>query len=229
MKPAFVRRHPDASAEAGLAWLIALHSASAAMAGPDDNWFARLAESPLDCFERTVRPTPDEARLLHQTKSLISPLRYSPMPLVFEHGDLSSPNVLITDDGEVEVVDWELAEPRGMVATDLFFFLTYIAFARRNATRVDEQISAFREAFFGSAAWARPYVARYAERLGMSSQLMKPLFVLCWCRYVARLLVRIAGEGSGLETEQAAAWLRENRYFALWREAVERYDEVSLT
>lgn len=229
MKPTFVRRHPDACAEAGLTWLIGLHLASAAMAAPEDDWFGRLIESPLDCFEPTVRPTPDEARLLHQTKSRVSPLRHSPMALVFEHGDFSSPNVLMTDEGRVGVVDWELAEPRGTPATDLFFFLTYIAFARRNATRVDEQVRAFREAFFGSAAWARPYVARYAERLGLSSQLMRPLFVLCWCRYVARLLVRVTGEASGLETDQAAAWLRQNRYFALWREAVERYDELSLT
>jgi hypothetical protein len=143
------------------------------------------------------------------------------MPLVFEHGDLSHPNIMLLKDGAPGVVDWELAEPRGIPTYDLFFFLTYIAFASQSARKGGEHLAAFQAAFFGRAAWARPYVAAYAARLHLPPHTLTPLFVLCWARYMTSLLLRLdAAPTSGRLARETADWLRANRYYALWRHAV---------
>jgi hypothetical protein len=41
---------------------------------------------------------------------------------------------------------------------------------------------------------------------------------------VARLVVRIAGEEAGPMSEEAAAWIRRNRYHALWRHTIAHAD-----
>jgi aminoglycoside phosphotransferase len=185
------------------------------------SWFSRLVEQPLRHFECVFPLSVEEQRLLERTWELIAPLRDADLPSVFEHGDLSHPNIMLLRNGEPGVVDWELAEPRGLPTYDLFFFLTYIAFASHNARKGDEHLAAFHTAFFGHAAWARPYVAAYAGRLRLPPHTLTPLFVLCWARYMTSLLQRLdAAPASGRLGRETADWLRANRYYALWRHAV---------
>src|SRR5258706_183278 len=164
MDPATVRRDRAACCAAVAGWLAELQE-PARSAENDANWFGRLVEQPLRYFEHMFPLSIEEARLLERTWELVAPLRDTALPLVFEHGDLSHPNVMLLKNGAVGVVDWELAEPRGLPAYDLFFFLTYAAFAAQNARKSGDYLAAFRAAFFGPAAWARPYVADYARRL----------------------------------------------------------------
>jgi hypothetical protein len=141
---------------------------------------------------------------------------------VFEHGDLSHPNIMLLRNGEPGVVDWELADPRGLPTYDLFYFLTYIAFASQNARKGGEHLAAFQAGFFGHAAGARPYVAAYAGRLRLPPHTLTPLFVLCWARYMTSLLQRLdAAPATGRLAAETADWLRANRYYALWRHAVQ--------
>ena len=159
--------------------------------------------------------------MLDDTWELVSPLRDMALPLAFEHGDLSHPNIMLLKDGRPGVVDWELAEPHGLPAYDLFFFLTYVAFASHNARKRGDHLAAFQAAFFGRAAWARPYVAAYARRLQLPAHALTPLFVLTWARYMTSQLMRLdGGRSEGRLATETAGWLRANRYYALWRYAV---------
>ncbi len=167
--------------------------------------------------------------MLARTRELAEPLTLQVLPRVFEHGDLSSPNVLI-DEGRVGVVDWELANPTGWPAVDVYFFLTYVAFARSDAGSTGKHVEAFADAFFGSPAWARPYVMDYAKALGLSSRSLRPLFLLTWARYVASLVARLQDDKEGAEQDpgELLEWLTANRYFTLWRFTLEHWKELDL-
>jgi aminoglycoside phosphotransferase len=231
MNPLQVRRQTKRCLEATLAWLIDLDLATANRCSDDDGWFARLAGNPLKQFKSVLPRSPEEDRLIDQTYELTVPYREQPIPLVLEHGDLSHPNIILTGKNSIGVVDWELAEPRGLPATDLFFFLTYIAFARRGARKNTDYLAAFHKAFFGQRAWARPYIVRYIEQMKLPPEMLTPLFVLCWSRYVIGLVLRLydfAGSHRLLDNE-TIKWVRANRYYALWRHTIAHLRELRLT
>jgi hypothetical protein len=152
-------------------------------------------------------------------------------PLVFEHGDFSSPNILMGPRGNIGVVDWESAEPHGLPAVDLFFFLSYVAFARNKSESPQDYVAALHEAFWGPQPWTRQYIARYREALGLPAATLRPLFIACWSRYVAGLVSRLNDLAAGPQAEpdpETAAWLRSNRYFHLWRHVVQHADDLRL-
>lgn len=226
MDPATVRQHRASCCDAMAGWLAEVQR-------PDPqadttNWFERLVEHPLRFFAESFPLSDAEARMVERTRELIAPLRGRALPLVVEHGDLSNPNILLLKRGGIGVVDWELADPHGLPTCDLFFFLTYATFAAHNARTNDEYLAAFRAAFFGPAAWARPYALAYAERLDLDPELLTPLFTACWARYIAGLLGRLEGSAQpqGRFGADTADWLRANRYYALWEQAVEHANEL---
>jgi len=231
MRPAVVRRQPQVCIEAVLNWLFELHSAQSKLHHEKDDWFTRLISRPLEYFEAMFPIHTAEEDLLEKTRELAQPLRERSLPLVFEHGDLSSPNILIGNNSDIAVVDWELAEPRGLPAVDLFFFLTYVASARQHARQANDFLNAFQKAFFGTRAWAIPYILRYREFMNLPCEVLKPLFVLCWSRYVVGLVARLKEHDDPRAplSERDANWLRSNRYYALWKHAVENINELTFT
>jgi aminoglycoside phosphotransferase len=226
-----LRRHqPEPCVEAVLPWLIELHRATATRGANATGWYERLAEYPLQQFIKTMPLSTEELHMIEQTQALTSLLRDRDIPLVFEHSDLGPPNILLPKEGGLGVVDWELAEPRGFPAVDLFFFLTLVTSAWRRARSHAEYVAAFHETFFGPSAWARPYIVRYAKSMQLSPEILMPLFVLCWCRYVAGLVMRLHDfdVSKRLLENEAAGWLRSNRYYALWRHTIKHVEELNL-
>jgi aminoglycoside phosphotransferase (APT) family kinase protein len=160
--------------------------------------------------------------MLRATRDTAERVRHERLPLVFEHGDLSHPNILLTDVRDVAVLDWESAEPAGLPLCDLVFALTYIAVARRPRWSRQTEVEAFADAFWGRSAWARPYLRRYADGLGVPSAAIDALVLLTWPRYLDGLLARTGGHGDNRDSAAAARWLQGNRFFALWRHAAAR-------
>jgi len=229
MKPAMVRRQPDKCLQAVYHWLVDLNLATVISSKYEFEWFARLVDAPLNDFQQLLPRLSAEDRLIERSRTIVQPLQQSDIPLLFEHGDLSSPNILIDGEASIGVVDWELANPKGLPAADLFFFLTYMAFAQKAAKRLKEYLQAFHKAFFGRQAWARSHVVNYAQQLQLSPEWLKPLFVLCWARYVSGLVFRLdTMSDSAIAFEQSTEpWLRQNRYFALWKHTLEHLDELA--
>jgi len=133
MKPAMVRRLPEKCLQAVYHWLVELNLTTVTSSKYEFDWFARLVDTPLDDFQRLLPRLSGENRLIERTRTIARTLQQSGIPLLFEHGDLSSPNILIEGEAKVGVVDWELANPKGLPVVDLFFFLTYMAFAQAAA------------------------------------------------------------------------------------------------
>jgi aminoglycoside phosphotransferase len=214
---AMVLADPEKFLERGLDWLCSLR---------------RLSESSLLLLRDRMELTREEARILARTSAILQSLPERCPWLVFEHGDFSAPNLLLLPNGELGVVDWELATQRGIPGADLFFFLTFIAFARERADSLPRQLRAFRNAFHGNQAWTAKYIERYAVALGLPRDVLPPLFVLTWLRYVGGLIARLsAGEDGGRRRLRSAttAWLRQNRYFQLWLQSVGSFQELHLT
>jgi aminoglycoside phosphotransferase (APT) family kinase protein len=227
MAPAVVRRDPRRCLEGGMQWVTELHFATRAFVTGASGSMRKQLESLMQRLEAAFPHSTEVARMVTRTRELAEPLTMQILPRVFEHGDLSSPNVLI-DEGRVGVVDWELANQTGWPAVDAYFFLTYVAFARADAGRTGKHVDAFADAFFGSPAWARPYVMDYAKALGLSSRSLRPLFLLTWVRYVASLVTRLQDDGARQDASALLEWLSGNRYFSLWRFTLEHWKELDL-
>jgi len=230
MSPAVVRRQPELCTETSIAWLTNLQLATMTRGANGNDWFERLIEKPFLQFKKILPAADEAARLIDETTAMMKPFRNHAIPLVMSHEDFSPPNILQTENDNVGVVDWELAEPQGLPASDLFFFLTYIAFARNDARKNEAYLKAFQQAFFNSNAWARPYVERYCERLKLSHEMLAPLFVSTWSRYVAGLIARLqeSSEAGNMVGNETVQWLKTNRYYILWRYAIEHVKELRM-
>ncbi len=183
-----VRRDHRRCCDAILAWLVEVQSA--ARTAPDVEWHARLIELPIQRLALALGPDPADDRLLAETYAAMDLLRRIPLPLVFEHGDLSHPNLLLTPTGGVGVLDLERRTPRSSGLRSLFF-LAYVALARRARWSRKTDLAVFDGAFFGPSAWARPYIHSYATALQLPASTLVPLFLLTWARYLASQVERL--------------------------------------
>jgi aminoglycoside phosphotransferase len=222
--PGLLRREPTRYVDAVVAWLIEL--AATRRNGSEPGWYERMLEQPLKDVAESLPVPADEVDLVKRTLEFVEPLREAELPDVVEHGDLSYPNLIWTGENRVGVVDWELAEEHGLPLQDLAYFLTYATFALRRARDTTAQVAAFDDAFFARGGWARVRVEAYARDLALDRELLTPLFVFCWARSVARLVDRIGGEEAAPMSEAAVAWIRQNRYYALWRHAIAHADRL---
>lgn len=214
-----VRREPARCIQAVTGWIAELPSVHASDRGT--GWFQALLERPLRRLSGALAGSAEGVRLLERTSELVAPLRRAEFPLVFEHGDLSDPNLLWLRDGSVGIVDWELSQPRGLPLHDLCFFLAYVAVATARATQVDSQVEAFHRAFFEPGGWARPLLLANAERAGLPGWLIAPLVVACWMRCTAGLLERLAVD--------VPEPVHGDRLYAFWRHAVAHVEALRWT
>ncbi len=230
MSPAVVRANQQDCIEGVMRWVTELHFASRAFVTGPSGSVRKHIESNLSRLATAFPESLELRKMLERTHEIVEPLATQVLPRVFEHGDLSSPNILLDAEGRVGVVDWELADATGLPATDVFFFLTYVAFARVDAAHSGRHVEAFADAFFGSPAWARPYVFDYAKAIGLSSRSLRPLFLLTWVRYVSSLVARLHAEGPADHQDRGdlLQWLTNNRYFVLWKFALEHWKELDL-
>jgi hypothetical protein len=160
------------------AWLRRLAAATRQVPS-DDAWFERLIGAPLQTL--AVRARGGElAAMVDRTLALAQPLRCARLPLVLEHGDLAHPNLLRGPDGRLGVLDWERAEPHGLPAHDLLFFLAYAAAARSRG-----RMAGVRAAFAGPRAWGRELAERYATAVGLDPWMLQPLLAVSAARTVA--------------------------------------------
>lgn len=226
MKPAVVRRRTAQCLELAIDWLLDLPLAALPTGNGAASGFSHLVERPLQRFKQQAAGDPMACKMAERTLACLTPLAQARIPCVVEHGDFSHPNVMFAGDSGLGVVDWELAEIKGLPATDLFVFLSYVAFSRHRARKSPEYLRAFREAFFGEDAWAPRFMQRYAEQLQLRHDTLRLLFLACWARYVAGLVARL--ENGHATDATTLEWLRGNRYYAMWQYTLEHFDELRL-
>lgn len=216
-----LRADPVRCVDTVVSWLISLPASH-----HGGTSFERLFVEPLSLFAEFFPEAATERDLVSRTLEIVEPLRGASLPRVFEHGDLSHPNLILLPSGRIGVVDWELAEEDGFPLHDLSFFLAFATFALRRTPTPEDYVAAFGDTFFGRAGWARSRVLAYAEGLELDPALLAPLFLACWARYTAGLAVRVADDRSCLN-EEGAAWVRQNRYYRLWSHTLENLGDLA--
>jgi Phosphotransferase enzyme family len=230
-----VRRRPQHMTALVERWVDGLPVTG--MSGGDGAWFDRMLVAPLRSFARRAALGDETRRLVEQTLRVVDPLGGARFPFVFEHGDLTHPNLLMAPGGRIGVVDWELSQLQGLPVHDYCLFLAFVAFSLVGVHDHDGQVRAFESAFVGPRPWALPLIARRLTRLSVDSRLLVPFVVACWARYVAELLPRLIGAVPGAATaagagpealsNEAAALVRQDRDLAIWQCAVRRAEAMS--
>jgi hypothetical protein len=152
--------------------------------------------------------------------------------LILEHGDVSHPNLLMTADSQLTVLDWERYEPSGLPGHDLVFFLQYVAEARMSAVTRPAQLAAFDAAFVGQTAWARPYLLSYLTKLDVPDRFLPLLVLATWARTSTGLLTRLDTDetdeaGRSADPSMLADTFASDRDFLLWQHAVRRFEQLA--
>ncbi len=223
-----VRRHFAAALAAGISFITALPVTRPAEDNAD--WYRSLVAGPLTRLEQVVPRGGETVELCARTHALLAPLRSVPLPAVFEHGDLSHPNLLLGGRAAgLGVVDWERSTVDGLPGHDLVFFLQFLGEAVQSAFAWPAQAAVFDRAFVGSAAWAVPVLRDHLRDRGVDPALWGPLVLASWARTAATLVTRLVpGDGDGPLSPALEAAVVSHRDMLLWRRAVDAAERGEL-
>jgi phosphotransferase family enzyme len=181
------RKRADGSADcrylhAAVDWLIELGAATADPSGAPPHQVAKGLETLFNRFTHIYQVTPEQREFLASQIATIAASRAA-FPLVFQHGDPGSWNILATPSGGAAFLDWEAFEQHGMPLWDLFYFLrSYGVWSARKAGTHDS-LKGFSQQYLADSALGALLVdvtRRYCERSGLAPELVEPLFYTCW-------------------------------------------------
>ncbi len=88
-----------------------------------------VAENLSKLFKRftEIYPLADGERNFLQQQLAVIESSQAEFPLVFQHGDPGTWNILVSADNRIIFIDWEAGEPRGIPLWDLFYFMRTFA------------------------------------------------------------------------------------------------------
>ncbi len=197
-------------------WLVRL--CEGAPICPRSDWWDRLVGQALQDFRRNFGDILEPAKL-RETERLLASL--GDMPLVWEQRDCSPWNVLVAHDGTLIVLDWESAEPRGLPALDLHYFLTHCALCLAGTMLSDRARATYRQALDPATPIGRVLAENerdYFARVGLDPRLIHPLRLLTWVIHSRSEYSRLVSRSSGRPDSAA---LRASRFVAFWEEELE--------
>ncbi len=133
-------------------------------------------------YVEMCQPPVAEAERLHAAIAAIAGSS-APFPIVFQHGDAGTWNLLVTPDERVVFLDWENAEPAGMPLWDLFYLLRShaVGVGRQNGAR--RRLTAVDRFLFDRSMLSELIVeatTRYVAAIRLDPAMVEPLFHLCW-------------------------------------------------
>jgi hypothetical protein len=197
-------------------WLAGL--AGPAAPCPRAEWWPRLVEPALAEFEGSFGAALEPGEL-RQARARLATL--GPLPLVPEQRDCSPWNVLLSPAGEVIVLDWESAEPRGLPALDLIYFLAFLAFFLEGAMETRRFGESIRAALDPASFTGRVQAecqARYSAALGLDPAALRPLRLLAWLIHSRSEYRQLRAETGG---PPAPETLRGSLFVQLWQAELE--------
>jgi hypothetical protein len=175
-------------------WLTDLAVRSARPADPAD-----VADAMGDLLARFVAACRPERALVERLEAAVAALRQSgrPLPLVFQHGDPGTWNMLVREDGSAAILDWENADQAGMPLWDLFYLLRSHAVGTGHRAGTMRRLAAVERYLFDASPLSDMVVTSvhaYADRVGVQRELVEPLFHLCWMHQALKEATRMAPE-----------------------------------
>ena len=141
-----------------------------------------VAAGLVDLVERYValyRPGDELRRFL---EGQVGVVRGSALPVVFQHGDPGTWNLLVRPDG-ITVLDWENGERHGLPLLDLFFLVQAVVLRAADRAGRRPTPEALARLLFRRSSWGRwmaEVAGAGAADLGLPSSFVEPLFHLSW-------------------------------------------------
>lgn len=225
LDPRRVKEHFDDAVRAGVEFVRRLPPSDSNLTG--SAWLTCAIEAPL---RRLVAASGGivSTDLVEATLALLHPLAASTFRPVYQHGDLSHPNLLWAPDG-LRVMDWERANTTGLPGADLVFYLQYLAESLQDAYDRASQVSVFDEAFGSWDAWGRVIVADYLSDLGILPTLASEVILATFAGSAGTLTDRLGISQESPEERRGApapipsdigATIAEDRDVVLWQHIV---------
>ncbi len=205
-----VRQNPSAALTAGLRWLEQVPMGPPSCLATDGRGH-ELIEVPL-----AQLATGDRRRTSWQERAqrLLEPLLEATLPVVFEHGDFSHPNLFVAEHGELVAIDWERGQPKGLPLHDATFYTAYLAESVDQPKNPEALVAAYRRAI-RHLGWAHVDLDLHVEHLGLDRRMLPLLELACWTRALADL-----STAPGPSTRSTP-----HRYELFWMAAIEDAEE----
>jgi hypothetical protein len=184
-------------------WLVGLVDPERMHEG---DWRRRLVDEPLERFARDYA-TVVTAEELECARTELAAL--PALNVTCEQRDCAPWNILLAD-GKVSVADWESAEPAGLPALDLVYFLTNAALVADGILDTGPVAPRYLEAI-GTLA---PHASLYCERTGLAEELLPTLRLLCWTIHARSEAIRFELDAAGPPSPDQ---LERGVFLALWR------------
>ncbi|QYG92248.1 hypothetical protein HC251_07225 [Iamia sp. SCSIO 61187] len=194
-----VRRDPVGALVVGRRWIDGLPRHEATVPAEDGRAEA-LLRGPLTAV--AARPG-IRAATVEVASEVLGRIERVPLPVVFEHGDLGHPNLLV-EDGTLAAVDWERARPDGLPLHDLVFLVAYLTESLERSGGAEQLGRAVVRAL-RPHGWARPELDVHVERLALDRSLIPALQVACWTRHLAARPVDMSTDGA--PSREEALWM----------------------
>jgi hypothetical protein len=118
------------------------------------------------------------------------------------------------------VLDWESAEPAGLPALDVIYFLTYVTFQVTGATRSGRFQASYRAGLDPTTPTGRlqrECLTRYVAATGLDPEVLHPLRLVTWLLHARSEYERLLADHGGAPP---AAALRGSLFVRLWQEEV---------
>jgi Phosphotransferase enzyme family len=188
-------------------WLVDLAAERPLRAAED--WRGRLVEQPLADLEAQFGAVLGSGGA-ERARAVLAGL--GACPQVCEHRDCSPWNVVASADGPA-LLDWESAEPRGLPALDLVYFLATCAFRIEDsygAGRTRQRYAELLDPASDIGRVAADCFAAYSAAVGLDPATLARLRLLCWivhCRSDYRQLEMAAAGPPSAEALRGAIFL----------------------
>ncbi|RIK43636.1 MAG: hypothetical protein DCC55_05190 [Chloroflexi bacterium] len=191
-------QHTQATADcpylhAALEWLTDLGAATANPNATTPGEAASILDRLFTRFMQIYRLTAEQQTFLAAQLDALRTSR-APLPLVFQHGDPGPWNVMVTESGRVAFLDWEAAEVEGLPLWDLFYFLRSYCIGAARTLGIRDPLAGFTYQFLGETPLSHlinTAIRCYCTRIGLSSQLVEPLFYTCWMHRALKEATRL--------------------------------------
>jgi phosphotransferase family enzyme len=184
-------------ARSAIDWLIDLGAATADRKAASPLQVAEGLEVLFNRFAQLYQLAPADRDFLSEQIGIIAGSHIA-LPLVFQHGDPGTWNVMVRDDGQSVFLDWEAAERRGMPLWDLFYFIRSFAMSVARASGKQDSLNVFVQQFITEATLSPLLIEateRYCTRSGVPKQLVAPLFYTCWMHRALKEVTRLPAAG----------------------------------
>ena len=183
-------------AHSAIDWLLTLGKNSADPEAVPPKDVAKALRQLFENFKEIYQSPKEEAEFLNRQIEAIEKSEKA-FPVVFQHGDPGTWNMMVDKNDEVIVIDWEAGEPQGMPLWDLFyFFRTYGSWVARQQGSNDAMKN-FSTHFLSKTDindLIVKTVKKYCDNIGLPPEFIKPLFFTCWMHRSLKEACRLSND-----------------------------------